>query len=83
MSELIARIKAIQDVVREALDQDVSLEGDADLAEVLEALRFVVRERDTAGRNEPPVGQAAIKPMRALAVRARRRRSSQTGGEQR
>jgi hypothetical protein len=70
MTELSARIKAIQDVVRDALDQDLSLEGDADLAEVLEVLRFVVRERDGLAEDEPESGDV---PPRASQARVRRR----------
>jgi hypothetical protein len=85
MSELTARIKAIQVVVREALDQDVSLEGDAALAEVLEVLRFVVHEQDLGGRDAPGPGAEAErepeKPMSPAAARTRRGRSARGAGK--
>jgi hypothetical protein len=80
MSELTARIRAFQKVVREALDQDLSLEGDANLAEVLEVLRFVVREQDRGARDKSAVAADAEKPMRTSAARTRRRRSAQGDG---
>ena len=70
MSELTAQIKAVHDIVREALDQHLSLEGDADLAEVLEVLRSVVRQDHAS--NGPEVAA----PVRAAAARPRRRRST-------
>ena len=46
MSQLTARIKAFQNVVRDAMHDELSLEEQTELAAVIEDLRLVVTDQD-------------------------------------
>lgn len=46
MSELTARIKAFQAVVREALRRDLSTEEQAELEAIMEVLRWLLGDQD-------------------------------------
>jgi hypothetical protein len=57
MSKLIARINNLQRFVRQALHDEISPEQRADIAEIAEAMRQVLREQDLL-RVDDHVGRA-------------------------
>ncbi len=78
-SELAAQIKAFQDIIREALNEGLSAREDADLAEIIEALRVVVREEDLASPvgGDSASGAAAHPRRKPRTTRPLRKRTDQ------
>ena len=56
MSDLTARIRAFQDIVRQALHQELSLEEQTELAAIMEALRPIIGNQDASANDPSRVG---------------------------